>query len=826
MRGKNLGLCKLLVCIVLITSNMFQNAKGDSEKIQLPVLPSKSVDLSGDVVCRPKGAFDDAFTDYLWDEGFQENVEIFDDELNPVSKGIPLKGQYFLDPNNQVCGQTLLSCMDGQSSFADFGREKFLVGEKVVIYPKFRIAVNFSLKEPAVYRLDDGQEIGTLPFDYNNKYPVPVTEKVWIHAENRRTFDIIVVAKYAFDIAERIDIKLDPVFMYGNGFIASSTFIYDCNKSLKIPVFRGTDKKTETCENIAIKKDCIEYLLSDKSKKFGKVVRFDFSGREIESFTVPMRGKEYFCIVGTSGKLALVWEDDKPDELCFRLYDASTKQYLWQKSLSEFTGVCYSHSCWTEHEYLDGANPVFFFKNLHGAKCFDIKSSKTVGMIFPDKVYPNQREKVGDMIYSTVPDKITERGSGVALINEQLAVGRLPLEMPDSPYKTFIDEDRINIFSSVPSENPDDFNNFITSYDARTGLKLNKYSVGAFSPYPRTTTDYYTYRLDENKIRCLDLITGVSFDAEIDYNKDFYYPVCFANGESVYVYPDPRYFFSAKSTIYEFQCGTGKLLSKMNVSSGFSFRKLNKSTAVLIEDKKFTLLERNGAKTVIERPLAFASEKKVFFFKENKFRWDLVSMDLETNEQTTFLESLDTIEPFKFFDDGSYMLGNRFYSKDKVFVQNEIPLADMITLGKTYIGTPLRDLTSYATDTLVRFDPCATYSIERVDKDSFKITNTRTDGLSSDLHGQLWLAEDQSTTSKGWLKLSSEIKFDSIKPGESQIVKVDPPKIDTSKFKLVVCANGVMENPDFIGDGKQPRFIGSPITALEQKAVAISIWDK
>lgn len=825
MRGKILGFGKLFICIVLVASSMLQPAKGDSQTMQLPVLPSKSVDMSGDVVCRPKGAYDNKFTDYLWDEGFNENVEIFDDELNPISMGIPFKGQYFLDTDNKVYGQTLLSCLDGKTSFADFGKEKFLTSEKVVIYPKFRIAADFAQKEPIVYRLDDGQVVGTLPFDYN-KYPVPVTEKVWIHAENRRTFDIIVSAKYAFDIAERVDIRLDPVFKYGNGFIASSTFIYDCNKSVKIPIFRDLDPKTEICNNIAIKKDCIEYMMADESKRVGKVVRFDFSGKEMESFEVPMTAKENFCIVGTSGKLALVWEDDNQDDLWFRLYDVSTKKYLWQKGTSDFSSVCYSRSCWAEHEFIDGINPVYFFKNLHGAKCFDIKSCKTVGMIFPDIVYPGQTEKVGNILYSTVPEKITEQGSGIALINEQLAIGKLPLELPEESFVTIIDEDRVNVFSYIEMKNSDDYRYFISSYDAGTGLMLNKFEVEGFDPEPRTSCNYYASRQDENHITCLDLVTGISFDAEIDTNKDFWYPACFATSESVYVYRDPKGYATAKNVIYEYQCGTGKLLSKMDMTESFEFKKLNNSTAALIEDKKFTLLEKGGAKTVVEKPLAFSNDNKVFFFTENRFRWDLVSMDLTTHEQTTFLENLDKTEPFRFFDDGSYMLGNRHYSRDKVYMQNQIPLAEMFTLGKTLIGTPLRGLTGYASDTLVKFDPCATYSIERVDASSFRVTNTRTDGLSGDLQGQVWLTEEQSTTSKGWLGLVSEVKFGPIKPGESEIVNVYPSKVETYKFKLVVCANGVMENPEFSKDATQPKYIGSPIWAIGQKAVAISVWDK
>jgi hypothetical protein len=190
-------------------------------------------------------------------------------------------------------------------------------------------------------------------------------------------------------------------------------------------------------------------------------------------------------------------------------------------------------------------------------------------------------------------------------------------------------------------------------------------------------------------------------------------------------------------------------------------------------------------------------------------------INLDTGMKTE-LAGIGARKQIRFGADEYLFDGFSSYDKDFIFLQLPFRCSNVYRFDRKLW---LQQDTSYVAMQLAK---SPSYTLERIDMDSFRITNTGDQGLGIDLSGTISIGFANESYDSGCVDFGQTAEFDGLEPGGSKTFDF---RLDES-FSLAminVVSNGMHVRID-APNGK-PVFTGSRVSDSKPVAAYIGVWD-
>jgi hypothetical protein len=132
---------------------------------------------------------------------------------------------------------------------------------------------------------------------------------------------------------------------------------------------------------------------------------------------------------------------------------------------------------------------------------------------------------------------------------------------------------------------------------------------------------------------------------------------------------------------------------------------------------------------------------------------------------------------------------------------------------------------SYFFGSVVELKPAPCYTIKREKPNTFKITNSRTDGLADSLSGYVYSFTTPGSTIDKPQKLVGLQKFENLLPGQTATFEFDLGVIDlTIPTHLVVVANGPYDKKNTHPELNKYAYVGTYLSDENPMLIYIGSW--
>lgn len=224
---------------------------------------------------------------------------------------------------------------------------------------------------------------------------------------------------------------------------------------------------------------------------------------------------------------------------------------------------------------------------------------------------------------------------------------------------------------------------------------------------------------------------------------------------------------------------------------------------------------------------------------------NLIGLDVDTQYKKLIWSKVGDNKRYKSYDTvgNDYQIGSNLFDREGNLVQTGITDLSTIAVesGSAFMTCGINGIKSCGSDHFItKWTPAPQYAITRTYRNEFEITATRGDGKNSSLlSGTLYVCRwGDYGMPPSFARLDEVIKINSLKYGDTIRFRVRIPSnsalVDETNevkcFALVFIGNGLLDagysslvNHEF---KNRARFDGTPIDALNQVAVSLSVWDE
>jgi len=224
---------------------------------------------------------------------------------------------------------------------------------------------------------------------------------------------------------------------------------------------------------------------------------------------------------------------------------------------------------------------------------------------------------------------------------------------------------------------------------------------------------------------------------------------------------------------------------------------------------------------------------------------NLIGLDVDTQYKKLIWSKVGDSKKLKSYDPVGYdyQIGSNLFDREGNLVQTGI--TDLSTIkvdsGSAFMTCGINGIKSCGSDYFItKWTPAPQYAINRTYKNEFEITATRGDGKNDSLLSGTFFAcrWGDYGMPPNLAKLDEVLKINNLKYGETMRFRVRIPAnsalVDDANeikcFALVFIGNGLLDvgqsNLANHDQKNRARFDGTPIDALNQVAVSLTVWDE